>query len=108
MQRPRVHFVNIRCLIFGVVIVCLFGLPAYGQPWLGSGTEGDPYQIWDACDMQAIGADANFWDAHFRLMADIDLAGYTGTSFNIIGTWDEPLLVFLTEMVIRFQTLLIR
>jgi len=85
-----VHFVNIRCLIFGVVIVCLFGLPAYGQPWLGSGTEGDPYQIWDACDMQAIGADANFWDAHFRLMADIDLAGYTGTSFNIIGTWDEP------------------
>jgi hypothetical protein len=51
----------------------------------GSGTEGDPYQIWDANHMQAIGAEANDWDKHFVLMADIDLGGYTGTSFNIIG-----------------------
>jgi hypothetical protein len=35
--------------------------------------------------MQAIGADANDWDKHFILLADIDLGGYTGTSFNIIG-----------------------
>jgi len=25
------------------------------------------------------------WDKHFKLMADIDLSGFTGTSFNIIG-----------------------
>jgi hypothetical protein len=31
------------------------------------------------------------WDKHFKLMADIDLSTYEGTSFNIIGTsWDYP------------------
>ena len=48
--------------------------------------EEKSYEIWTAEDMQAIGADANYWDKHFRLMADIDLSVYTGTSFNIIGT----------------------
>ena len=55
-------------------------------PWAGGGTAEDPYQIWDACDMQAIGADSNYWDAHFILCADINLGEYTGKSFNIIGT----------------------
>jgi hypothetical protein len=50
--------------------------------------EGDPYQIWTAEDMQAIGADANYWGAYFLLCADINLAAYTGTSFNIIG-WND-------------------
>jgi hypothetical protein len=44
-----------------------------------------PYEIWTAGELQAIGADANYWDKHFKLMADIDLSAYTGTSFNIIG-----------------------
>jgi hypothetical protein len=35
--------------------------------------------------MNAIGAEPNDWDKHFKLMADIDLSGYTGTDFNIIG-----------------------
>ncbi len=52
----------------------------------GSGTPEDPYQIWDANHMQAIGAVANYWDKHFLLCADIDLSGFTRTSFNIIGT----------------------
>jgi hypothetical protein len=47
--------------------------------------EEKSYEIWTAGDLQAIGADANYWDKHFRLMADIDLSAYTGTSFNIIG-----------------------
>jgi hypothetical protein len=47
--------------------------------------EGDPYQIWTAADMQAIGGNSAYWGAKFELMADIDLSGYTGTSFNIIG-----------------------
>ncbi|MHC4068563.1 MAG: LamG domain-containing protein, partial [Planctomycetota bacterium] len=68
-----------------LVVVCLFSSPVYSQPWDGNGIEGDPYQIWDVADMQAIGADANYWDAHFELMADIDLGAYTGTSFNVIG-----------------------
>jgi hypothetical protein len=40
--------------------------------------------------MQAIGADANYWDAHFVLCADIDLGDYDGVDgrarFNIIGS----------------------
>jgi len=68
-----------------VVVVCFFSLPAYSQPWDGNGVEGDPYQIWTAADMQAIGANPGYWDAHFLLCADIDLGSYTGTSFNIIG-----------------------
>jgi parallel beta-helix repeat protein len=37
--------------------------------------------------MQAIGADANDWGKHFRLMADVNLAAFTGTQFNIIGSF---------------------
>ncbi|MHC4546356.1 MAG: GLUG motif-containing protein [Planctomycetota bacterium] len=61
--------------------------PKYGG---GSGTPEDPYQIRDANHMQAIGTDANDWDKHFKLMADIDLSGYTGTEFNIIGNNSNP------------------
>ena len=83
--------VDIRRMIVGVVAVCVFGTAVFGQPWAGSGTAEDPYQIWDACDMQAIGVVSNYWDAHFILCADIDLEAYTGTSFNIIGTYpSEP------------------
>ncbi|UCC22567.1 MAG: SMP-30/gluconolactonase/LRE family protein, partial [Planctomycetota bacterium] len=67
------------------VLPCVFCSVAYGQPWDGNGVEGDPYQIWTAEDMQAIGADSTYWDAHFELMADINLLAYSGTSFNIIG-----------------------
>jgi hypothetical protein len=30
------------------------------------------------------------FDKHFKLMADIDLSGYTGTDFHIIGDWNNP------------------
>jgi len=77
--------VDIRRMIFGVVVVCAFGTAVFGQPWAGSGTAEDPYQIWDACDMQAIGADSNYWNANFILCVDINISEYTGTAFNIIG-----------------------
>ncbi|MHC4648577.1 MAG: GLUG motif-containing protein, partial [Planctomycetota bacterium] len=42
-------------------------------------------------DMNAIGADPCDWDKHFLLTADIDLGGYTGEMFNIIGDYpDNP------------------
>ena len=75
-----------------VLAVLSISLPAQGQPWLGSGTEGDPYLIEDANDMQAIGADPNYWDAHFIMVNDINLTEYTGTQFNIIGTFIPPAL----------------
>jgi len=53
--------------------------------WPGDGVEDDPYLIYDANDMQMVGMNPNQWDAHFKLMADIDLSGFTGEEFNIIG-----------------------
>ncbi|MCK5173938.1 MAG: hypothetical protein KAR47_11135, partial [Planctomycetes bacterium] len=44
----------------------------------GTGEPNDPYQIWNANDMNAIGTNSDDWDKHFILMADIDLAGYDG------------------------------
>lgn len=51
----------------------------------GSGTADEPYLIYDANQMNYIGADPNDWDKNFKLMADVGLGVYTGKSFNIIG-----------------------
>jgi len=85
MRRLISNSANIHRVVFGVIVVCVLGTAANGTPWEGNGTAEQPYLIFDACDMQAIGADSNYWDAHFKLMADIDLSAYTGSSFNIIG-----------------------
>lgn len=78
--------------LWGIALIVIVGcsLSAYGKYGGGSGTPEDPYQIRDANHMQAIGADANDWDKHFKLMADIDLSSFTGTSFNIIGNSRTP------------------
>jgi hypothetical protein len=56
----------------------------------GSGTHEDPYLIYNAIQMNAIGANPDDWDKHFLLCADIDLSAFTGTEFNIIGTSSYP------------------
>ena len=68
-----------------IVVICFFALSAQAKYGGGSGTQEDPYLIYTANNMQTIGIDSNDWDKHFKLMADIDLSGFTGTSFNIIG-----------------------
>ena len=80
-----------------LLIVCCFGMVAQGKYGGGTGEPNDPYQIWDANQMQAIGADANDWDKHFILMADIDLGKFDGKNgrdtFNLIGGYigyDDP------------------
>jgi rhodanese-related sulfurtransferase len=56
----------------------------------GTGESNDPYLIYTAEQLNAIGAEPNDWDKHFKLMADIDLSDYTGTDFNIIGVaWNS-------------------
>ena len=55
----------------------------------GSGTPDDPYLIYTAADMNQIGLNYTDWDKNFKLMADINLAAYTGTQFNRIGTDDK-------------------
>ena len=51
----------------------------------GTGTAEDPHLIYTSEQMNKIGLMEDDWDKHFRLMADIDLLEYTGTSFNRIG-----------------------
>ncbi|UCF17142.1 MAG: hypothetical protein JSW59_06710, partial [Phycisphaerales bacterium] len=51
----------------------------------GSGTVEDPYLIYNAAHLNALGATRQDWDKHFKLMNDIDLAAYTQTSYKIIG-----------------------
>lgn len=82
---------NFVLFVLALLYVCAV---ASAAPWQGSGTAEDPYLIADANDMQAIGADPNYWDAHFKLTANIDLSQYDGKdgrpSFNLIGgdfTW---------------------
>ncbi|MHC4069876.1 MAG: GLUG motif-containing protein [Planctomycetota bacterium] len=76
-----------------VVVVCLFGSVGLAKYGGGKGTAADPYQIWNAEQMQSIGRSTADWGKHFVLMEDIDLGGYTGTSYNIIGEftgWGDP------------------
>jgi len=84
-----------NCLIAIVVVLFVLGSVATAAPWAGSGDANDPYQIWNANDLNAIGADPNYYDSHFKLMTDINLAGitYTGavipyTSTTFTGVFD--------------------
>ncbi len=70
-----------------LIAVCLAGPPVRAQYGGGTGEPNDPYLIYTAEQMNAIGAEPNEWDKHFKLMADIDLSTYGGTAFNIIGRY---------------------
>jgi len=43
----------------------------------GTGEPNDPYLIYTAEHLNALGAEPNDYDKHFKLMVDIDLSGYT-------------------------------
>jgi len=58
----------------------------------GTGEPKDPYLIYTAEQMNAIGAESNDWDKHFKLMADIDFKDYGDSSFNLIGNDSQPFL----------------
>jgi hypothetical protein len=85
MRNLSKTFSKLTIPIFVLFTISFSALPAQAKYGGGTGEPNDPYQIRDANHMQAIGADANDWDKHFKLMADIDLSAFTGTSFNIIG-----------------------
>ena len=68
-----------------LLCVLFLTLPVHAQYGGGGGTAEDPYLIYTAEQMNAIGSDMDDWDSHFKLMADIDLSIYSGTDFNIIG-----------------------
>ncbi len=53
----------------------------------GSGTHDEPYLIYSVEQFNLIGLFPLEWDKHYRLMSDIDLAGYTSATFNTIGRY---------------------
>lgn len=53
----------------------------------GSGTADDPFLIFDANQLNTIALNPSDLYKHFKLMAHIDLSGYGGTDFNLIGTY---------------------
>ena len=65
--------------------LCFFALSAQAKYGGGTGEPNDPYLIYDANQMNTIGLNEEDWDKHFKLMADIDLSGYTGP-----GPWPPP------------------
>jgi len=85
----------IPVLLFIVYINADYTPCAAGNPVLtdagpyggGDGTAENPYQIYTAEQMNAIGANPNDWDRNFILMEDIDLSEYKGETFNIIGSY---------------------
>lgn len=75
-----------RAYSVGVVLVLLVTgntfAAAYGG---GTGTAGDPYQIRTPQQMNTIGTNTGDYGKHFILMADLDMSGYSGTQYNVIG-----------------------
>jgi hypothetical protein len=72
-------------IYFITLFIFLFAVPSLAKYSGGNGQPGTPYLISSPNDLNSIGLDANDWDKHFKMTADIDLTGYTGTQFNIIG-----------------------
>jgi hypothetical protein len=73
-----------------LVVLSLSTLPVQAKYGGGNGTAEDPYLICTAEQMNSIGEDPNDWDKHFKLMADIDLSGFPGKKFSIIGAESNP------------------
>jgi len=72
--------------LFLLFAINFSALPAQGKYGGGTGEPNDPYLIYDANQMNTIGADQNDWDKHFKLMANVDLGQFTAEEYNIIGS----------------------
>ena len=68
---------KIRWAISLFLVLYFYALTAQAQYGGGSGEPNDPYLIYTAEQMNAIGANEGDWYKHFKLMSDIDLAGFS-------------------------------
>ncbi|MHC4088499.1 MAG: GLUG motif-containing protein [Planctomycetota bacterium] len=73
--------------VTALVLICFFCLPVQAKYSGGTGEPNNPYQIADANDMNEIGIHPEDMSAHFILVNDINLIEYSGTEFNIKGTF---------------------
>ncbi len=77
-------------LLTWLICMFLFICTTQAQYSSGTGAFNNPYLIYTAGEMNAIGAEPNDWDKHFKLMADIDLKDFGESSFNLIGSNSQP------------------
>jgi len=78
-MRGKVNHVKmLLCVLF-------LALPARAQYGGGTGEPNDPYLIYTGEQMDSIRAGIDDRTKHFKLMADIDLNGYTGTDFHFVA-----------------------
>jgi hypothetical protein len=68
-----------------LIMFSVLSFPAYAKYGGVSGTADDPYQIATADGLMLLGDSPVDYGKHFILTADIDLSGYAGEDFNIIG-----------------------
>ncbi|MHC4743933.1 MAG: GLUG motif-containing protein, partial [Planctomycetota bacterium] len=67
------------------------GTPIGGHEFSGgSGEPNDPYLIATPRDFRSIGGSICNLDKCFKMVSDIDLLGYSGNTFDIIGTESFP------------------
>ncbi|MEN6307421.1 MAG: GLUG motif-containing protein [Anaerohalosphaeraceae bacterium] len=74
-----------RLAVLLMSFVCLSGSNLYAFSG-GTGSSGDPYLVSTAAELNSIGSSTTYWASYFKLIANIDMSGYTGTSYNIIGS----------------------
>ena len=72
-----------------IIVSIIFCAPVLAYDWStnpGDGSEANPYQISTPEQLNSIGSDPTLlWKKHFILTADINMAAYSGTMYNIIG-----------------------
>jgi hypothetical protein len=78
---------TVKAPFIAVLVLALVTGSTQGKYGGGNGTTEEPYLIYTAEQMNTIGTEPNDWDKHFKLMADLDLSGYRGDSFNLIGDY---------------------
>ncbi len=72
--------------IFAVILLITFSSAGFAGTYSGgTGEPNDPYLIATAEDLNDIGNHPEDFNKCFLMVADINLADYTGTQFNIIG-----------------------
>ena len=78
-----------KTLAFICIVLIGTGV-AFGKYSGGTGDANNPYRIETAEDLNDIGNHVEDFDKCFVMVADINLAAYTGDQFNIIGDGGNP------------------
>jgi hypothetical protein len=82
----RSRFITIlgTTVFLSLIGVCL------GRYSGGTGEPNDPYRIYTSNDLNDIGNHVEDYNKCFVMVNDINMAGYTGTEYKIIGDYSNP------------------